>query len=226
MDNKIIFISVNHTLIPCIRGEIVKKAALIFIVAMLTLAVAGCTTTGTPTAHPTDTTPSAIPTGTIPTGTPTPTPWLGGYSEVQNPGVQQQTMYNQMTCKFQVYYRNSDWTMPQEMKTTKGNAHHGVIYKLQISNPSGAEQTITAGDTIKSTIQYFINGKRDWMPTSDVFYDPATGKEYGTFTLPNGESKEVYMLAYITGDSYYDSYGSAIDTVSLDLNPHYYEQQL
>ena len=35
----------------------------------------------------------------------------------------------------------------------------------------------------------------------------------------NGESKEVYMLAYITGDSYYDSYGSAIDTVSLDLNP-------
>jgi hypothetical protein len=204
----------------------VKKVVLIFIVAMLTLAVAGCTTNDTPTVHPTDTTPSAIPTGTVPTGTPTPTPWLSGYSEVQNPGVQQQTMYNQMTCKFQVYYHNSDWTMPKGMRTMYGNAHHGVIYKLQLSNPSGSEQTITAGDTIKSTMEYMIQGKRDWISTSDVFYDPATGTEYGTFTLANGNSKEVYMLAYITNDSAYDSYGSAIDIVSLELNSGYVYQQL
>ncbi len=101
-----------------------------------------------------------------------------------------------------------------------------MIYKLQFSNPSGSDQRITAGDTIKSTIQYYINGKRDWMPTSEIFYDPATNTEYGTFTIANGETKDVYMLSYITNDSAYESYGKAIDTVSLDLNPHYYEQQL
>jgi hypothetical protein len=95
-----------------------------------------------------------------------------------------------------------------------------------LTNPSGSDQRITAGDTIKSTIQYFINGKRDWMPTSEVFYDPATGTEYGTFTLANGDSKEVYMLAYITNDSAYDLYGKGIDTVSLELNPGYVYQQL
>ncbi|HEY3273487.1 MAG TPA: hypothetical protein VGJ92_06980, partial [Methanocella sp.] len=82
------------------------------------------------------------------------------------------------------------------------------------------------GETVKSTMEYIIHGKRDWMPTSEVFYDPATGTEYGTFTLANGDSKEVYMLAYITNDSAFDLYGSGIDIVSLDLNPGYIYQQL
>ena len=105
-----------------------------------------------------------------------------------------------------------------------GEAHHGVIYKLQFSNPNGSAKTITAGDDIKSTIQYFSGGSRGWMPTADVFYDPVTGTEYGSFTLANGESKKVYMLAYINDDSAYDSYGKAIDIVSLDWNPQYYAQ--
>jgi hypothetical protein len=196
-----------------------------FTVALLALAVAGCTTTGTPSGHPTDTTPSAIPTQTIPTGTPAPTSWLNGYTEVPNPGMQHQAMFNQVDCKFLVYYHNSDWTLPHALRTMYGNAHHGVIYKLQLTNPSGSAQTITAGDTIKSTIQYFKSGSRGYMPTSEVFYNPATNEEYGTFTIANGETKDIYMLSYITNDSAYDSYGSSIDTVSLDLNPHYYEQQ-
>jgi hypothetical protein len=191
-----------------------------FIVALLALAVAGCTTTGTPTAHPTDTTPSSMPTQTAPTGTPAPTSWLNGYSEEPNTGMHQQTMFNQMVCKF-LYYHNSDWTLPHALRTMYGNAHHGVIYRLELSNPTGSDQIITAGDTIKSTIQYFKSGNRGYMPTSEIFYDPATSTEYGTFTIANGATREVYMLAYITNDSAYDSYGSAIDTVSLDLNPHY-----
>jgi hypothetical protein len=190
---------------------------------MLTLAVAGCTTTGTPSGHPTDTTPSAIPTQTVPTGTPAPASWLNGYSEEPNKAMQQQPLVNQVVCKFPVYYRNSDWTMPHALQTMYGNAHHGVIYKLQFTNPTGTEQSITAGDTIKSTIQYFSGGKRGYMPTSEVFYNPATSTEYGTFTIANGETKDIYMLSYITNDSAYQSYGSAIDTVSLDLNPHYYQ---
>jgi hypothetical protein len=195
-----------------------------FTVALLALAVAGCTTTGTPTAHPTDTTPGTIPTQTPPTGTPAPTSWLNGYSEVANPGMQQQAMVNQVVCKFPVYYHNSDWTMPHALRTMYGNAHHGVIYRLQFTNPTGSQQTITAGDTIKSTVQYFMKGSRGYMPTSEVFYDPATQAEYGQVILANVESREVYMLSYITNDSAYLSYGSGIDTVSLDLNPHYFEQ--
>ncbi len=195
-----------------------------FIVALLALAVAGCTTTGTPTVHPTDTTPSSMPTQTAPTGTPAPTSWLDGYTEYPHTGMDEQTLFNQAVGKFLVYYHNSDWTMPKTGEMLHGDAHHGVIYKIQFSNPSGSEKTIIAGSDIKSTFQYYSGGSRGLMLTSDVFYDPATGTEYGSITLANGESKIVYMLAYINDDSAYDTYGKAIDIVSLDFNPHYFEQ--
>jgi hypothetical protein len=195
-----------------------------FIVALLALAVAGCTGTGTPTAHPSDTTPGTIPTQTAPTATPGPKSWLEGYSEYRNTGMQQQPLVNQVDVKFEVYYHNSDWTMPQSMRTLKGNAHHGVIYKLQFTNQKAGTQSITAGDTLKSTVQYFTNGSRGYISTSEVFYDPNTDSEYGTFNIANGETRDVYMLSYFTSDAEYAAYGSHIDTVSLDLNPHYYEQ--
>lgn len=195
-----------------------------FTVALLALAVAGCTTTGTPTVHPTDTTPSSMPTQTAPTGTPAPKSWLEGYTEYPHTGMDEQTLFNQAVGKFLLYYHNSDWTMPKTTETLSGDAHHGVIYKLQFSNPNAPEKTIIAGDSIKSTLQYYSGGSRGLMLTSDVFYDPATGTEYGSFTLPTGESKEVYMLAYINDDSAYDTYGKAIDIISLDFNPHYFEQ--
>jgi hypothetical protein len=197
-----------------------------FTVALLALAVAGCTTTGTPTARPTDTTPSAIPTQTQPTATPSPKPFLAGYTEHLEGGKQglpgQQVP--QVTCTFEAVYNNSDWTMPSELKTLYGYSTHGVIYKLLFDNPTGAEQIIVAGDDIKSDIQYYVNGKANLMPTSEVFYDPGTKTTYGELKIASGKSKEVYMLAYITNDSAYDAYGRYINLVSIDLFPHYYYQ--
>jgi hypothetical protein len=195
-----------------------------FTVALLALAVAGCTTTGTPTVHPTDTTPSSMPTQTAPTGTPAPTSWLDGYTEYPHTGMDEQTLFNQAVGKFLVYYHNSDWTMPKAGEMLHGAAHHGVIYKLQFTNPNEPAKTITAGYDIKSTIQYYSGGSRGWMPVAEDFYDPANGTLYGSLTLAKGESKTVYMLAYINDDSAYDSYGKAIDTVSIDWNPQYYAQ--
>lgn len=191
-----------------------------FTVALLALAVAGCTTTGTPTVHPTDTTPSSIPTQTAPTGTPAPKSWLDGYTEYPHTGMDEQTLFNQAVGRFLVYYRNVDWTMPK----ADGDSHHGLIYKLQFYNPNNPEKTIIAGSSIKSTLQDDSGGRRGLIFTSDVFYDPATDTDYNSFTLANGETKDVYMLAYINDDSAYDTYGKAIDIVSLDFNPHYFEQ--
>jgi len=203
-----------------------KKIAFMFTVAVLALAVAGCTTTGTPTAQPADTTPSAIPTQTLPTGTPTPEFWLNGYSEYFK-GVTQQLPGNEIPqpeCTFEAVYYDDDWTMPYDLRTLYGYARHGAIYKLIFNNPTGSNYTIMAGDTVKSNMHYFYNGKANLMPTSDTFYDPGTKTGYGSLELAPGKSREVYMLAFITNDSMYDKYGSYINFVSLDLNPHYFEQ--
>lgn len=208
------------------RGEIVKKTAFMFAVALLALAVAGCATTGTPTAQPTGTTPGATPTQTPPTGTPAPTHWLSGYTEYPGSGFQRLpgNEIPQAECAFEATYRNEDWTMPYELRTLDGYTGHGVIYKLKFKNPSGSPYTIVAGDTVKSNIQYYYEGRAHIIPTSDTFYDPDTKTDYGMLSVPAGESREVYMLAFFTNDSAYDLYGDYINFVSLDLNPHYSEQ--
>jgi hypothetical protein len=197
-----------------------------FTVALLALAVAGCTTTGTPTVQPTDTTPSAIPTQTPPTGTPVPGSWLNGYSEYLKGGTQQLpgNAIPPAECTFEAVYHDADWTMPYELLTLNGYAEHGAIYKLRFTNPTGEAYTIVAGDTVKSTFPYYYNGKAGIIPTSDTFYDPGTKTEYGTVVVPAGNSREVYMLAFITNNSNYETYGSYITNPSLDLNPHYFEQ--
>ncbi len=201
-----------------------KKLALMSIVALLALAVAGCTTTATPTAHPTDITPSALPTQALPTATPSPAPFLAGYAEHPNGATQglPGTQVPQVTCTFVAVYYNSDWTMSAELKTLYGYASHGVVYKLRFNNPTGSQQTIAAGDDIKADVQYFVNGRANVIPTSETFYDPGTKQSSNQLTLASGQTREVYMLAYITNDSAYDAYGRYINLVSIDLNPHYY----
>lgn len=222
-ENKITFISVYSTLISRYRGETVKKIMLILIVAMLALAIAGCTSpSGTPTAKPTDTTPSAIPTQTVPTGTPAPTPWLSGYTKIDVN--MEQPLVSQVTSNYEAVYHSDNWSMPHAMRTQYGSANHGAIYQIRFSNPTGSNQTIVAGYDIKSSLTYLEKGTgyRKMVLSSDVFYDPYTKEEYGEVKLLPDESREVYMLAYITNNTAYDAYGSVLDPKpGLDLNPQY-----
>lgn len=209
-------------MIPLYRGEIVRKImlTLTLAVAVLALAVAGCTSpTGTPTAHPTDTTPSTIPTQTAPTGTPAPTPWLGGLTKYANGGTQ--PLVSQVTCTFEAVYYDSNWTMPHALQTQYGFARHGAVYQLFFANPTGSNQSIAAGYEIKSNIQYYSNGVRGMVASSDVFYDPATQTEFGEIKLKPGESRTVYMLAYITNDTAFVTHKSGLERPSLDVNPQY-----
>lgn len=200
-----------------------KKVALMLIIALLALAAAGCTTNNSATPQPTDTTPGGIATQTPPTGTPGPSDWLSGYTETvkgQTQGLPGST-YPQVTCTFEGYYNNSGWTLPQSLQTKYGYAHHGLVYQLKFSNPTGSQQTVVAGYDIKSDIPYNDQGNLAYMPTTDIFYDQNTQSTYGTLTLPAGSTKEAYMLVYITNDSAYDSHASHINYISLDLNPQY-----
>jgi hypothetical protein len=218
---------VDGALISYSRGETVKKIAFMLMAMLLAMAVAGCAATSTTTPHPTDTTPSTMPTQTPPTGTPAPQPFLSGYAEYLN-GATQPVLGAEIppvTCTYEAVYHDSNLTMPHALQTQYGYAHHGAIYRLSFANPTGAEKTIVAGDNIRSFLQYVKQGSRQYVATSDVFYDPATRSEYGELRLAPGQSKEVYMLAYITNDSVYDQYGSLLDPrPSIDLNPHYFEQ--
>ena len=200
-----------------------KKEALMFTVALLALAVAGCAGTGTPTAHPTDTTPSTLPTQTAPTATPAPVSWLNGYTEDVR-GMTQRlpgTEVPQVECTLEAVYHTGNWMMPAGLRTYNGSAEHGAIYKLLFHNPTGSAYTIVAGDTIKSDIQYYYGGMAYVIGTSDIFYDPGTDTQYSTFDVPAGQSREVYLLAYVTSNAAYDAYGSYINLESIDLNPHY-----
>jgi hypothetical protein len=202
------------------RGETVKKFMLMLIVAMLALAAAGCTSpSGTPTAHPSDTTPSSIPTQTLPTGTPAPTPWLSGYTKYANGG--EQPFVNQVTCTFVAVYYDNNWSMPHALQTQYGYAHHGAIYQLLYANPTGSNQSVVAGYDVKSNIQYYGNGVRGGVSSSDVYYDPISKTEYGEVKLAPGESRTVYMLAYITNDTAFEAHKSALERPSLDVNPQY-----
>ncbi|OPY26560.1 MAG: hypothetical protein A4E28_02451 [Methanocella sp. PtaU1.Bin125] len=193
---------------------------LMLIVALTALAVAGCTTpAATPTGHPTDTTPSALPTQTPPTATPAPTPWLSGYAKYANGGTQ--PLVSQVTCTFEAVYYDNNWSMPHALQTQYGFAHHGAIYQLLLANPTGSNQTIVAGYDIKSNIQYYYNGVRGGVSTSETFYDPGTKAEFAELRLAPGESRTVYMLAYITNDTAYETHKVGLERPSLDVNPQY-----
>ncbi len=196
---------------------------LMLIVALVALAVAGCTSpTATPTEHPTDTTPSSIPTQTVPTGTPAPTPWLSGYTKADIN--REQPLVSQVTTTYEALYHTADWSMPHALRTQYGYADHGAIYQILFSNPTGKNQTIVAGYDIKSSLTYLEKntGYRKMISSSDVFYDPGTKTEYGEVKLAPGDSKRVYMLAYITNNTAYDAYGSLLDPKpGLDVNPQY-----
>jgi hypothetical protein len=193
---------------------------LMLIVALTALAVAGCTTpTASPTGHPTDTTPSSIPTQTLPTGTPTPASWLSDYTKYANGG--KQPLVNQVTCTFEAVYYNSNWSMPHALQTQYGYAHHGAIYQLLFANPTGSNQSVVAGYDVKSNIQYYGDGYRGFIPSSDVYYDPITKTEYGELKLAPGESRSVYMLGYISNDTAFVTHKKALERPSLDVNPQY-----
>jgi len=194
------------------------------IVALLALAVAGCSApSATPTAHPTDTTPSGLPTQTAPTPTPGPNAWLSGFTEYDINRVQ--PFINGVTSDYEAVYHTANWTMPDSIQTQYGYAHYGCVYRLLFTNPTGDPQQIVAGDTVKSDVTYVDQrGYRGYVYTSDVFYDPATKSQYGTVNLAPGDSKEVYMFTYITNDSAYATWGPWLDPKpGLDVNPHYFE---
>jgi hypothetical protein len=199
----------------------VKKIILLLIVALMALAVAGCTSpSATPTGHPTDTTPGTLPTQTPATATPGPTSFLSGYTKYVNGGTQ--PFVNQVTCTFEAVYNNSDWSMPHALQTQFGHADHGAIYQLLYYNPTDSNQTIAAGYDVKSHVEYYGNGIRGLIPTSDIYYDPITNTEFGTVTLKPGESRELYMLAYITNNSEYVAHKGTIERPSLDVHPQYW----
>lgn len=211
-----------------------KKIAVILFAVLAVLAIAGCASPApaTPTPRPSDTTPSALPTQEPP-ATPKPTSWLDGYTVYDMSNMRPwQPLTNGVKSHQEKIYVKPDWSMPKPLELYGGKyAHHGAILLLTFQNPSDSSKSVHAGGApmmgdagVKSIINYVdpANHQTKIFLSTDEFYDPQTKTSANTLSLGPGETKQVYMLCYITNDTYYDRYSGSIDPkIGLDANPAY-----
>jgi hypothetical protein len=199
-----------------------KKIAVILFAVLAVLAIAGCASPApaTPTPRPSDTTPGALPTQEPP-ATPTPAPgWLDGYKSYDR-GVQQPLVSGVIARLEKIYYKD-DWTLPTPpLKVQGGQASHGAIYELQLTNPTSSGETVAAGTSIRSIFTYTDRTSHQlrFISSTDTFYDPVTKSTSGQVDLAPGEAKRVYMIAYMKNDTVYEQAAGTITMPGLDAHP-------
>ena len=207
-----------------------KKIGLVLIIALLTLSAAGCTlpsgTNGkaspTPTPYPTDITPGVITTQQPPvTATPESSYWLSGYKEINVN--REQTLPNKNKVRLDKIYHRDDWKMPFPMGGTGSKvSSYGAVMKVKFYNPTSSTSTIVLDSDVKATFTYFDpNGIRKGLVTADFFYDEDTGKTFMETSVAPGQTKTLWILAYISKDEDYEKSGGRLDTPGLDANPGY-----
>lgn len=206
-----------------------KKVGLVLIIALLMMAIAGCTlpfnpvkTSPTAAAHPSDTTPGVIVTQQSPvTATPTSSYWLSGYKEINVN--REQYLPGRTKITYDKLYHTDDWNMPFPLGGPGVRAaSHGAVLKVKFYNPSSSTWAVLLDNDVKATFSYFdANGVRHPLVTADVFYDEATDKTFMETTVAPGQTKSMWILAYISSDADYEKYGGRLDTPTLDANPGY-----